>query len=103
MYFQKHIFFCNNLKADGKKCCAQGNPGSEMRDFAKAKLKEWGIPLGEEGIRVSQSGCLGRCSEGPNIVIYPEGVWYHYRDAADVEKILRGHIVEGKIVYEFTI
>lgn len=102
MYYKKHIFFCNNQKADGKKCCAQGN-AEEMRNFTKEKLAEWGVPLGEHGIRITLSGCLGRCSEGPNIVIYPEGVWYHYQNQADVEKILKKHILEGQIVEELTI
>ena len=43
-----------------------------------------------ENIRLNASGCLDRCELGPNMVIYPEGVWYHYdshrghrRDPAD--------------------
>lgn len=32
------------------------------------------------------------------MVIYPEGVWYHYDTIADVEEILNIHLIAGKRV-----
>jgi (2Fe-2S) ferredoxin len=58
-----------------------------MREKAKA--------LGIENIRVNASGCLDRCELGPNMVIYPEGVWYHYDNTDDVDEILQKHLIEG--------
>jgi (2Fe-2S) ferredoxin len=29
------------------------------------------------------------------MVIYPEGVWYHYDNADDVDEILQKHLIEG--------
>jgi (2Fe-2S) ferredoxin len=58
-----------------------------MREKAKA--------LGIENIRVNASGCLDRCELGPNMVIYPEGVWYHYDNADDVDEILQKHLIDG--------
>jgi (2Fe-2S) ferredoxin len=58
-----------------------------MREKAKA--------LGIENIRVNASGCLDRCELGPNMVIYPEGVWYHYDNTDDVDEILQKHFLEG--------
>jgi (2Fe-2S) ferredoxin len=58
-----------------------------MREKAKA--------LGIENIRVNASGCLDRCELGPNMVIYPEGVWYHYESTEDVDEILQKHLLEG--------
>ncbi len=29
------------------------------------------------------------------MVIYPEGVWYHYDSTADVDEILQTHLIEG--------
>jgi (2Fe-2S) ferredoxin len=29
------------------------------------------------------------------MVIYPEGVWYHYETRGDVDEILQTHIVQG--------
>ena len=32
------------------------------------------------------------------MVVYPEGVWYHYRTIEDAEEILQKHIIGGRIV-----
>jgi (2Fe-2S) ferredoxin len=29
------------------------------------------------------------------MVIYPEGVWYHYDNTDDVDEILQKHLIEG--------
>lgn len=102
MYYQKHIFLCNNVKCDGKQCCALGEP-DRMRSYAKTRLKELGIQKGEGGVRISLSGCLGRCSEGPLLLVYPDGVWYRYQNEADVERIIREHVVGGEIVKDLMI
>ena len=60
----------------------------------KSRAKELGI----EGIRVNNSGCLERCELGPTLVIYPEGVWYHYETKEDVDEILDRHIIGGERV-----
>ena len=62
-----------------------------MRNYMKARAKELGI----EGVRVNAAGCLDRCELGPTMVIYPEGVWYTYRDAADIDEILTTHVIGG--------
>src|ERR1700731_1106874 len=59
-----------------------GAGGSEkLRAYMREKAKALGI----ENIRVNASGCLDRCELGPNMVIYPEGVWYHYDNTEDVD------------------
>ena len=57
----------------------------------KARAKE----LGLRRIRINASGCLDRCELGPTMVIYPDGVWYHYRSRADVDEILESHVRQG--------
>jgi (2Fe-2S) ferredoxin len=56
----------------------------------KVRAKE----LGVSG-RVNSAGCMERCELGPVMVIYPEGIWYSYRDAADIDEILTTHVVGG--------
>ena len=65
-----------------------------LRDYMKKRGKELKI----NGLRVNQAGCLDRCELGPTLVIYPEGVWYHYRSEADVDEILERHILGGERV-----
>lgn len=95
-HYIKHVFLCTNQKAAGKKCCA--NSGGELFfEHMKAKLLELELH-GPSKIRVSKTACLGRCSEGPCIVIYPEGVWYTYNTLADIDEIIDSHLIAGKIV-----
>ena len=51
--------------------------------------------LGLRRVRINQSGCLNRCELGPTMVIYPEGVWYSYSCEADIDEILRCHVIGG--------
>jgi (2Fe-2S) ferredoxin len=63
----------------------------ELRDYMKKRAKA----LGLEGVRINNAGCLDRCELGPNLVIYPEGVWYTYRNQADIDEILETHVKGG--------
>ena len=68
-----------------------------MREYAKARVKALNLS-GKGQVRVNVAGCLGRCNEGPTIVIYPEGVWYTYRSTEDIDEILQEHVIQGRIV-----
>jgi len=74
-----------------------------MLAYAKKRAKALGIKLGEHNIRVNKSGCLGRCAEGPILVIYPEGVWYTYHTEADIDEILERHVIKGEKVERLLI
>jgi (2Fe-2S) ferredoxin len=63
----------------------------------KSELKKNGLH-GVGKIRVTKSGCLGRCKLGPCMVVYPEGIWYHYASFSDIDKIISSHLLNGEIV-----
>jgi len=95
-HYTKHIFLCTNQKAPGKTCCA--NSGGELFfDYMKTKLLELDLH-GPGKFRISKTGCLGRCSSGPCVVIYPEGVWYTYASFADIDEIINSHLVNGNTI-----
>ena len=48
-------------------------------------------------VAVTTSGCLGPCFEGPNVVVYPEGVWYAGVAVEDVDDIVE-HLAGGPAV-----
>lgn len=44
------------------------------------------------------SGCLGYCSAGPLMVIYPEGIWYRPTTPDDIDEIFETHLKGGQLV-----
>ena len=95
-YYERHVFFCCNQREGPRECC---NPrgASELRDYAKQKVKELGL-AGEGRVRINQAGCLDRCELGPVMVVYPEAVWYTYVDRSDVDEIVEEHLRHGRVV-----
>ena len=100
-YYTKHVFLCTNQKSAGKQCCANSG-GEPFFDYLKTRLLELDLH-GPGKIRVSKTGCLGRCASGPCIVIYPEGVWYSYTSFNDIDQIIESHFIAGKIAEQFLI
>ena len=49
-------------------------------------------------MRINKAGCLGRCDDGPVIVVYPDNVWYTYVDKDDIDEIIDSHLVHDRIV-----
>jgi (2Fe-2S) ferredoxin len=101
-HFDKHVFFCVNQRAAGEDCCA--NFGSQqMRDYVKDKVKAQGLDREGNRIRINSAGCLGRCDEGPVLVVYPEAVWYTYVDQSDLDEIIDSHLKNGRVVERLKI
>jgi len=100
-YYEHHVFFCCNQRTNGEPCC-NDHGSSELRDYAKKKVKELGL-AGEGKVRINQAGCLDRCSEGPVIVVYPEEVWYTYVDKSDIDEIVSEHLQNGRTVERLRI
>jgi len=95
-YYQHHVFFCCNQRDNGTPCC-QDHGASDLRDYAKKKVKELGL-AGEGKVRINQAGCLDRCPDGPVMVVYPEEVWYTYVDKSDIDEIISEHLQNGRPV-----
>lgn len=74
LYYKYHIFICTNQKIEGK-CCGNEQIVFDLVKQLKSYLRDLNF-TGCGGVRVSTSGCMGRCMEGPIAVIYPEGQWY---------------------------
>ena len=94
-FYEIHVFCCiNERPPDHPRGCCSARGSVDLQGYMKARAKDLGIA----SIRVNKSGCLDRCELGPTMVIYPEAVWYTYKNHADVDEILERHIVGGKPV-----
>ena len=52
----------------------------------------------QDEIAIERTGCFGLCSEGPILVVQPEGVMYTKVSEDDMEEIWESHVKGGKIV-----
>ena len=95
MFYQTHIFICKNQRTPGKACC-QTIDTDNLFDALKGKLKDLNL-MGKGKIRLTQSGCLGRCAEGPILLIYPEQIWCRYRTIKDLDDILSHYLEKAPI------
>ena len=81
--FEKYIFVCENERLEGD-CCS--GPGRKIREKLKTLVKEKGLAA---RIRVSRSGCLDVCSQGPNVLLMPDNIWFKDVTEKDVDEILK--------------
>ena len=96
MHYNRHLFFCTNRRDDGRPACGD-HDAKRLRDYAKDRVKALGLAV-PGGVRVNSAGCLGRCAQGPTLVVYPEGVWYTYRSEQDLDEIIQEHLIHGREV-----
>ncbi|MCX8064796.1 MAG: (2Fe-2S) ferredoxin domain-containing protein [Candidatus Hydrogenedentes bacterium] len=83
--YKKMVLVCTNIKEDlTKPCCGRKN-GDEILTRLRDKVRESNL---SDVIRVSKAGCLGKCSYGPNIMVFPEGTWYSEVKIEDIEEII---------------
>ncbi|MCZ6637512.1 MAG: 2Fe-2S iron-sulfur cluster-binding protein [Alphaproteobacteria bacterium] len=95
VHYRTHVFCCINERApDHPRSCCMARGSLELQGYMKQRTKALGIP----DIRINTSGCLERCELGPTMVIYPEGVWYHYESREDIDEIIDRHIMGGERV-----
>ena len=95
-FYQHHVFFCCNQREGGKACCNDYG-ASDIRDYAKNRVKELGLS-GNGKVRINMAGCLDRCELGPVLVVYPEETWYTYVDREDIDEIISEHLQHGRAV-----
>ena len=82
--YRKILFVCINRRAPEETCCAH-RESEQLAAALKARVKALGL---SRQVRVSKSGCQDLCAKGPNVMVFPDYVWYHGVTAADADRIL---------------
>ncbi|WP_448515903.1 NADH-quinone oxidoreductase subunit NuoF [Pseudothermotoga sp.] len=80
----------------GGACISSGE--TSVKEALQREIKKYGL---EEVVRIVETGCMGACSLGPIMVVYPEGVFYQKLTPQAAEKIVQEHLLKGRIVQEY--
>lgn len=93
---EKHVFVCTQARPAGhpRGSCAENAAGDVMAEFGQQFEQKglWGRFL------LTSAGCMGGCSSGPVVLIYPEGVMYGGVCREDVGAIVDDHLLGDKPV-----
>jgi (2Fe-2S) ferredoxin/2-polyprenyl-3-methyl-5-hydroxy-6-metoxy-1,4-benzoquinol methylase len=89
-----HVFVCDQQKPEGVPCCSARGSGNVI-EALRREIAARGLT---DEVQVTLCGSLGLCERGPNMVVYPEGVWYSGLGPEDVPEIVRAHLQEGRAV-----
>ena len=83
--YKCHIFVCLKSRGGERKSCGDGE-SAEIKSLLKEEINDRGW---KGKVRISESGCLGVCGVGPNIMIYPQAIWLTQVKPSDVPEILK--------------
>jgi (2Fe-2S) ferredoxin len=93
--YRHHAFACYTQRPSGHPRGSCGALGAQPlwdrmgKAIEKERLTEIGF---------TAAGCLGFCSAGPLLVVYPDGVWYRPTSSEDIDEIVESHFRQGKRV-----
>jgi NADH:ubiquinone oxidoreductase subunit F (NADH-binding)/(2Fe-2S) ferredoxin/NAD-dependent dihydropyrimidine dehydrogenase PreA subunit len=90
-FYRSHILVCVDPE-----CLAKG--AHEVVDALQDELVAQGL-LDE--IQVLETSRIGSCADGPEMMVYPEGVHYVGMTADDVPFLVEEHFLKGRIIEKF--
>lgn len=89
---RRHLFLCAGPD------CVDSDAGEQTWEYFKQRLKQLNL-VGPAGtVFRTKCHCLRICIDGPIAVVYPEGTWYRQVTPDNAERIIREHLIGGKIV-----
>ncbi len=100
----RHLFLCADQT---KPLCCDKELSLQAWDYLKKRLKELGLDQPSDQSKScifrTKANCLRICQQGPILLVYPDGVWYHSARPAVIEQVIQEHLLQGKIVEEYVL
>jgi (2Fe-2S) ferredoxin len=91
---RRHLFVCTNERSGGKPACGERG-GREILAAVQQRLIVRSDAASDA--LVTACGCLGPCFDGPNAVVYPDGVWYEQLEPSDADALVE-HLCNGTVL-----
>ena len=95
---EAHIFVCVQRRPDGhpRSSCAQKNAEAVFNAFAQELIKR-----NLQGrVALTQTGCLGPCQAGANVLIYPGAIMYSWIAPEEAAQVIDQHLLGGELLQE---
>jgi (2Fe-2S) ferredoxin len=89
--YETLFLVCTNRRENGRPACGSSG-GDNLRELLKRLVSERRPPSGARRARVSSTGCLDCCAEGPTVVVFPGGVRYARVREEDLPGIVERHL-----------
>jgi (2Fe-2S) ferredoxin len=93
----RHFFIC--IGPD----CVAPKEGERLWSHVKKRVGEAKEQSPEGRIYRTKVGCLRICEQGPVGVVYPEGTWYAGLDRDAIDRVVREHLLQGRVVEDLQI
>ena len=93
--YKRHVLLCT-----GPDCCTP-EVGQTAWEALKKELIDRGLASGSNACYRTKVGCLRICSQGPTMLVYPEGPWYSGMVAQRMPLFVQQHLVGGRQVQEW--
>lgn len=79
-------------------CAGTGCISSKSSEFVDSLKEELEKNHLTDQVNIVKTGCFGLCAQGPIVIIYPEGIFYHQVQPKHAKKIVSDHLLKGKLV-----
>jgi NADH:ubiquinone oxidoreductase subunit F (NADH-binding)/(2Fe-2S) ferredoxin/NAD-dependent dihydropyrimidine dehydrogenase PreA subunit len=90
-YYRSHVLVCVDPE-----CVSKG--AQELEDALQDELVATGLI---DEVQVLETSRIGGCSDGPELMVYPEGVHYTGLTVDDVPYVVEEHFLKGRVAQKF--